>query len=355
MAITYLTGRKPTYKHTLENTKNNSHKNILGIESSCDDTSAAILSNGKIYSNVVASQKVHEEFGGVVPEWASRKHQQNIIPTVKSALNEANLKLNEIDAIACTQGPGLMGSLLVGHTFVKGLSMSLGVPFVNVNHLDAHVLAHFIDGEIPTLPFLCLLVSGGHTQIVLVKENYQMEILGKTIDDAAGEAFDKAGKMLGLSYPSGPVIDKLAQKGNLNAFEFNTPNVDKLDYSFSGLKTSILYFLQKEMKQNPNFINQHLNDLCASIQHTIVSYLLLKLKKAIIETGVKSIGIAGGVAANSSLRDSLLKLAEDTGAEAYIPKFEYCTDNAAMIAFAGKIKLEQKQFGTLTDVCYTRK
>lgn len=339
----------------MENTKNNSHQNILGIESSCDDTSASILSNGNIYSNVIASQQVHEEFGGVVPEWASRKHQQNIIPTVKSALNKANLTLNEIDAIACTQGPGLMGSLLVGHTFVKGLSMSLGIPFVNVDHLDAHVFAHFIDGEKPPLPFLCLLVSGGHTQIVLVNENFEMKILGKTIDDAAGEAFDKAGKMLGLSYPSGPIIDNLAKEGNPRAFKFNTPNLDKLDYSFSGLKTSILYFLQKEMKENPNFIKQHLNDLCASTQHTIVSYLLLKLKKAMEEIGVKSIGIAGGVAANSALRDSLTKLANDTGSKAYIPKFEYCTDNAAMIAFAGKIKLEQKQVGKLTDVCYTRK
>jgi N6-L-threonylcarbamoyladenine synthase len=243
----------------------------------------------------------------------------------------------------------------VGHTFVKGLSMSLGIPFVNVNHLDAHVLAHFIDGEIPSLPFLCLLVSGGHTQIVLVKENYQMQVLGKTLDDAAGEAFDKAGKMLGLSYPSGPQIDELAKKGQPNTFKFNTPNVGELDYSFSGMKTSILYFLQKEVKKDSNFIKENIHDLCASIQHTIVSYLLSNLNKALNETGVKNIGIAGGVAANSELRDSLLKLAENTNSKAYIPKFEYCTDNAAMIAFAGKIKLEQKQFGTLTDVCYTRK
>jgi N6-L-threonylcarbamoyladenine synthase len=339
----------------LEYTKNNSHNNILGIESSCDDTSAAVLVNGKICSNVIASQKVHEEFGGVVPEWASRKHQQNILPTVKFALSKANLNLQDIDAIACTQGPGLMGSLLVGHTFVKGLSMSMEVPFVNINHLDAHVLAHFIDEEIPPLPFLCLLVSGGHTQIVLVKENYQMQILGKTMDDAAGEAFDKAGKMLGLSYPSGPQIDQLAKKGNPNAFKFNTPNVGGLDYSFSGMKTSILYFLQKEVKKNPNFIDENIYDLCSSIQRTIVSYLLFNLNRAIKETGVNSIGIAGGVAANSELRDSLKKLARNTGSEAYIPKFEYCTDNAAMIAFAGKIKLEQKQFGKLTDVCYTRK
>ena len=339
----------------MEYAKNNSHNNILGIESSCDDTSAAVLVNGNICSNVVASQKVHEEFGGVVPEWASRKHQQNILPTVKYALSKANLSLQNIDAIACTQGPGLIGSLLVGHTFVKGLSMSMGIPFVNVNHLDAHVLAHFIDEEVPSLPFLCLLVSGGHTQIVLVEENYQMKVLGKTMDDAAGEAFDKAGKMMGLSYPSGPQIDELAKKGNPNAFKFNTPNVGELDYSFSGMKTSILYFLQKEVKKNLNFINENIQDLCASIQYTIVSYLLSNLKKAIKETGVNSIGIAGGVAANSELRDSLIKLADNTDSKAYIPKFEYCTDNASMIAFAGKIKLEQKQFGTLTDVCYTRK
>jgi len=339
----------------LESTNNNSHKIILGIESSCDDTSASILCDSKIYSNVIASQKIHEEFGGVVPEWASRKHQKNILPTVHLALKKANLKLQDINAIACTQGPGLMGSLLVGHTFVKGLSMALNIPFVNVDHIDAHVLVHFIDGDIPPLPFLCLLVSGGHTQIVLVQENYEMQILGKTIDDAAGEAFDKAGKMLGLPYPSGPIIDQLASQGNPGAFSFNIPNVGDLNFSFSGLKTSILYFLQKEVKKNAEFINSNKNDLCASIQYTIVSYLVSQLEKAIIETGVKNIGIAGGVAANSALRNELVELANKHKGGAFIPKFEYCTDNAAMIAFAGKIKFDQEKFGTLTDVCFTRK
>ncbi len=304
---------------------------------------------------MIASQKIHEEFGGVVPEWASRKHQKNILPTVHLALKKANLKLQDINAIACTQGPGLMGSLLVGHTFVKGLSMALNIPFVNVDHIDAHVLVHFIDGDIPPLPFLCLLVSGGHTQIVLVQENYEMQILGKTIDDAAGEAFDKAGKMLGLPYPSGPIIDQLASQGNPGAFSFNIPNVGDLNFSFSGLKTSILYFLQKEVKKNADFINSNKNDLCASIQYTIVSYLVSQLEKAIIETGVKNIGIAGGVAANSALRNKLVELANKHKGGAFIPKFEYCTDNAAMIAFAGKIKFDQEKFGTLTDVCFTKK
>lgn len=339
----------------MESTNNNSHKIILGIESSCDDTSASILCDSKIYSNVIASQKIHEEFGGVVPEWASRKHQKNILPTVHLALKKANLKLQDINAIACTQGPGLMGSLLVGHTFVKGLSMALNIPFVNVDHVDAHVLVHFIDGDIPPLPFLCLLVSGGHTQIVLVQENYEMQILGKTIDDAAGEAFDKAGKMLGLPYPSGPIIDQLASQGNPGAFSFNIPNVGDLNFSFSGLKTSILYFLQKEVKKNADFINSNKNDLCASIQYTIVSYLVSQLERAIIETGVKNIGIAGGVAANSALRNKLVELANKHKGGAFIPKFEYCTDNAAMIAFAGKIKFDQEKFGTLTDVCFTKK
>ena len=304
---------------------------------------------------MIASQKIHEEFGGVVPEWASRKHQKNILPTVHLALKKANLKLQDINAIACTQGPGLMGSLLVGHTFVKGLSMALNIPFVNVDHIDAHVLVHFFDGDIPPLPFLCLLVSGGHTQIVLVQENYEMQILGKTIDDAAGEAFDKAGKMLGLPYPSGPIIDQLASQGNPGAFSFNIPNVGDLNFSFSGLKTSILYFLQKEVKKNTDFINSNKNDLCASIQYTIVTYLVSQLEKAIIETGVKNIGIAGGVAANSALRNELVELANKHKGGAFIPKFEYCTDNAAMIAFAGKIKFDQEKFGTLTDVCFTRK
>lgn len=328
---------------------------ILGIESSCDDTSASVYVNGKICSNVVASQKIHEEFGGVVPEWASRKHQQNIVPTVNAALQKAGCTVADIDAIACTQGPGLMGSLLVGHSFAKGFALAAGIPYVNVDHVDAHVLAHFIDGNVPPLPFLCLLVSGGHTQLVVVDQNLDIEVLGKTMDDAAGEAFDKAGKMLNLHYPAGPIIDRNAKLGNRNAFTFNTPKVEAFNFSFSGLKTSILYFLQKETQKNKSFIQENINDLCASIQHTIVSYLLSKLETAMIETGIKHIGIAGGVAANSQLREELHTLATKHHASAYELKFEYCTDNAAMIAFAGKVKLQQKKYGTLTDVCFTRK
>jgi|TARA_B110000902_G_C14294583_1_gene582701 N6-L-threonylcarbamoyladenine synthase len=339
----------------LEQAKNNSQLAVLGIESSCDDTSAAVYIDGKVCSNVVASQKIHEEFGGVVPEWASRKHQQNIVPTVHSALQKAGVSMADIDGIACTQGPGLMGSLLVGHSFAKGLAMSANIPYVNVDHVDAHVLAHFIDGDIPPLPFLCLLVSGGHTQIVVVRDNFEIEIIGKTIDDAAGEAFDKAGKMLNLPYPAGPIIDKNARLGDPNAFQFNTPKVDALDFSFSGLKTSILYFLQKEVRKDASFITKNINDLCASIQHTIVSYLIRKLDKAMAETGIVHIGIAGGVAANSELRAAMRTLASKHQGVGYEPNFEYCTDNAAMIAYAGKVKLERKEFGTLSDVCFTRK
>jgi N6-L-threonylcarbamoyladenine synthase len=339
----------------LEQSKNNSHLTILGIESSCDDTSASVWKNGTIQSNVVASQQIHEEYGGVVPEWASRKHQQNILPTVQISLQKAGITLAEVDAIACTQGPGLMGSLLVGHSFAKGLAMAVDKPYVNVDHIDAHVLAHFIDGEIPSLPFLCLLVSGGHTQLVTVGPDYHIELLGKTLDDAAGEAFDKAGKMLNLPYPAGPQIDRLAEQGDPKSFTFNTPKVDALDFSFSGLKTSILYFLQKEVRKDKDFISKNIFDLCASIQHTIVSYLITKLEKAMDQTGITEIGIAGGVAANSELRRSLSTLATKRHGKAHIPKFEYCTDNAAMIAFAGEIKLQKEEYGTLTDVCYTRK
>ncbi len=261
----------------------------------------------------------------------------------------------DIDGIACTQGPGLMGSLLVGHSFAKGLAVSSNIPYVNVNHIDAHVLAHFIDGDIPPLPFLCLLVSGGHTQIVVVRNHFEIEILGKTIDDAAGEAFDKAGKMLNLPYPAGPIIDQKAMLGDPNAFQFNTPTVEALDFSFSGLKTSILYFLQKEVRKDASFVTHNINDLCASIQHTIVSYLISKMDKAIAETGIIHIGIAGGVAANSELRAAMQTLASKYQGVGYEPKFEYCTDNAAMIAYAGKVKLERKEYGTLNEVCFTRK
>ncbi len=339
----------------MEQLNNNSQLIILGIESSCDDTAASVIINDKICSNVVATQKIHEEFGGVVPEWASRKHQQNIVPTVQMALKKANVKVKDIDVIACTQGPGLMGSLLVGHTFTKGLSLSRNIPYVNVDHINAHILAHFIDEPRPKLPFLCLLVSGGHTQIVKVAKNYTIEILGKTRDDAAGEAFDKAGKMLNLPYPAGPIIDQYAKNGDSTKFKFSTSSVDKLDFSFSGLKTSILYFLQKETRRNPDFITENIFDLCASIQDTIVSYLISKLKSAINQTGITDVGIAGGVAANSKLRNDLLSLKEEIGAVPHIPKFEYCTDNAAMIAFAGKIKVEQEKYGTFNDVCFTRK
>lgn len=335
----------------MERPNNNSHPIILALESSCDDTAAAILMDGKIRSNVVASQKIHEEFGGVVPEWASRKHQQNVVPTVQAALDKAGVEISDVGAIACTQGPGLMGSLLVGHTFTKGLSMALDIPFLNVDHIEAHILAHFIDEPVPSLPFLCLLVSGGHTQIVRVEEDLQITILGRTLDDAAGEAFDKAGKMLDLPYPAGPVIDRMAETGDPYKFQFSTSNVGDLDFSFSGLKTSILYFLQREVKKNANFIQENIHDLCASIQHTIVSYLMSKLIVAMERTGIQHIGIAGGVAANSALRSALAELPAVT----YIPRFEYCTDNAAMIANVGRLKLLQAEFGTLTDVCYTRK
>ncbi len=339
----------------MEQAYNNSQEIILGIESSCDDTAAAVLIDGKICSNVVASQKIHEEYGGVVPEWASRKHQLNVVPTVQAALKKAGVSVKNLTAIACTQGPGLMGSLLVGYTFTKGLAMSNNIPFVNVDHIDAHTLAHFIDDNEIELPFLCLLVSGGHTQIVRVNADYSIDTLGKTLDDAAGEAFDKAGKMLNLTYPAGPIIDKLANEGNPLAYQFATSNVGNLDFSFSGLKTSILYYLQKQKRLNENFIAENLNDLCASIQHTIVSYLMSKLDLAIKQTGIKHVGIAGGVAANSALRNAVMNLEQSNGVKAYIPKFEYCTDNAAMIAYAGRIKMNQNNFGTLNDVCYTRK
>ncbi|MBR9859159.1 tRNA (adenosine(37)-N6)-threonylcarbamoyltransferase complex transferase subunit TsaD [bacterium] len=333
---------------------NNSQSIILGIESSCDDTAAAVLINGKIRSNHIASQEVHAQFGGVVPEWASRKHQQNIIPVVDLALKNAGVDISELDAIACTQGPGLLGSLLVGHTFAKGLSLALNKPLINVNHIEAHIWSHFIEDEKPEFPFLCLLVSGGHTQIVKITDYGQSEIIGTTLDDAVGEAFDKAGKMFGLPYPAGPEIDKLAQKGDPNKFSFSTSSVGDLDFSFSGLKTSVLYFLQAQKKVDPDFVEKNSFDLCASLQHTIVSYLMSKLMKAVEQTGIKQIGIAGGVAANSALRSALESYAAEIDAQAFIPKFEYCTDNAAMIAKAGEIKWAKNELGTLRDICYAR-
>lgn len=323
---------------------------ILGIESSCDDTGAAIIQDSKILSNIVADQKVHQSYGGVVPELASRAHQQNIVPVVNEALKQAKVELDQLSAIAFTRGPGLLGSLLVGNSFAKSLSMTLDIPLIEVNHMQAHILAHFIDDaneSAPEFPFLCLTVSGGHTQIVKVKDYFEMEVLGETLDDAAGEAFDKSGKILGLDYPSGPIIDKLAKDGNPNRFEFPEPKVEGLNFSFSGLKTSILYFIQKEVKSNPNFIEENLNDLCASIQKKIIDILLNKLIQAAEDNQIEHLAIAGGVSANSELRKRLKAIEIEKGWKVYIPKFEYTTDNAAMIAMVGQLKFMNDQF---TDI-----
>lgn len=324
---------------------------ILGIESSCDDTSAAVIQGSKILSNIAANQEIHNEYGGVVPELASRAHQQNIIPVVQKSLNQAKIQQKDISAIGFTRGPGLLGSLLVGTSFAKSLAMSLNVPLIEVNHLQAHILAHFIEDanpEPPRFPFLCLTVSGGHTMIVLVKDYFKMEILGKTIDDAAGEAFDKIGKILGLDYPAGPIIDQLAKEGNENAFQFSKPKLERYDYSFSGIKTSVLYFIQKEVKKNPHFVQEHLNDLCASVQKTIIDTLMNKLEKAAKDFGIKEIAIAGGVSANSALRQAMHTKAEQLGWNIYIPKFEYTTDNAAMIAMVAQLKYERGLFADLS-------
>jgi len=319
---------------------------ILAIESSCDDTSAAVLCNNKVLSNVVATQKVHEEYGGVVPELASRAHQQNIVPVVHQALLKANIVKKQLDAIAFTRGPGLLGSLLVGTSFAKSLALGLQIPLIEVNHMQAHILAHFIDEgqKMPEFPFLALTISGGHTQIVLVKNHFEMEILGETLDDAVGEAFDKSAKLLGLPYPGGPLVDKNAQKGNENAFIFPKPKVDGLNFSFSGLKTSILYFLQRNTAQDPAFITSHINDICASIQFTILEILMDKLKKASESTGIKQIAIGGGVAANSGIRQRLSDAEKELGWKTFIPKFEYCTDNAAMIGIVGYLKYLNDDF-----------
>ena len=314
---------------------------ILAIESSCDDTSAAVMHNDRMLSNVVATQKIHEAYGGVVPELASRAHQQNIVPVVHQALAKANIDKKLVSAIAFTRGPGLLGSLLVGTSFAKSLSLGLNVPLIEVNHMQAHILAHFIkegDNKVPSFPFLALTISGGHTQIVLVKDYFDMEILGETLDDAVGEAFDKSAKILGLPYPGGPFVDKYAAKGNPVAFPFPKPKVPGLNFSFSGLKTSILYFIQKETGKNPNFVEQNLNDICASIQSTIINILMDKLKKASAQTGIKEIAIGGGVSANSGIRQALKDSEEKYGWNTFIPKFEYCTDNAAMIGIVGYLK-----------------
>ena len=325
---------------------------ILGIESSCDDTSAAVLRNNVLLSNVIASQAVHVKYGGVIPELASRAHQQNIIPVVDTALKEAGIGLDEVDAIAFTRGPGLVGSLLVGVSFAKGLSLSHNIPMVEVNHLQGHILSHFIDLPDrslphPDFPFLCLLVSGGHTQIVRVDSPTQMEIIGTTIDDAAGEAFDKCAKVMGLPYPGGPVIDRLAQEGNPKAFRFARPRVEGYDYSFSGLKTSFLYTLRDAVAADPNFIEQHKADLCASLQHTIVEILLDKLVRASKELGIRDIAIGGGVSANSGLRNGITEMGRKRGWRCFLPEFRFTTDNAAMIAMAGYYRYQCNEFSSL--------
>lgn len=316
---------------------------ILGIESSCDDTSASICIDGKILSNIIANQLVHQNYGGVVPELASRVHQQNIVPAVQEAISKAKIHKNDIDAVAFTRGPGLLGSLLVGTSFAKAFALANKLPLIEVNHMQAHILAHFIDAK-PAFPFLCLTVSGGHTQIVLVKDYFDMEIIGQTTDDAAGEAFDKTAKILGLPYPGGPLIDKFAKEGNPNAFKFPEPQIPAFDFSFSGLKTSILYFVRDQVKADPDFIGNNMNDICASVQNRIVTILLNKLKKAAAEYKINRVAIAGGVSANSGLRDGLNNTAAELGWEVFIPQFQYCTDNAGMIAIAGYYKYLKKDF-----------
>lgn len=332
---------------------------ILGIESSCDDTSAAIIKNGWLLGQATASQEVHRIYGGVVPELASRAHEQNIVPTVDAAIKRAGIQKEEISAIGFTRGPGLMGSLLVGVSFAKGLSVSLGIPLIDVNHLQGHILAHFIDEEgkdnrHPEFPFLCLLVSGGNSQIVKVNSYNQMEILGQTIDDAAGETIDKCSKFMGLGYPGGPIIDKLARKGNPNAFTFNKPVIRGLDYSFSGLKTSLLYFLRDRMKENPDFIEQNKEDIAASFERTVVEVLMHKLTLAVKQTGIKRVALAGGVSANTKLREAYLEKKEKAGWDVYIPPFSYTTDNAAMIAMNAYFKYQDGDFCGLYQPAFSR-
>ena len=324
---------------------------ILGIESSCDDTSAAIICDGKVLSNIVANQEIHAKYGGVVPELASRAHQQHIVPVVHQAIEQAGIKKENIDAIAFTKGPGLMGSLLVGTSFAKSLAIGLNIPLIDVNHMQAHILAHFIkekNSNFPPFPFICLTISGGHTQIVKVTDYFSFEVLGETIDDAVGEAFDKSAKILGLPYPGGPLVDKYAQLGDPDKFSFTKPKVGDLDFSFSGLKTGILYFIQKNVKINPTFIEDNLYDICASIQHTIVEILMQKLKNTVKKTGIKHVAIAGGVSANSEIRKRLQLANKHWGWTTYIPKFEYTTDNAAMIAITGYLKYKEKKYADIS-------
>jgi N6-L-threonylcarbamoyladenine synthase len=331
---------------------------ILGIESSCDDTSAAVLKNNKILANVIANQDVHKFYGGVVPELASRAHQQNIIPVVHKALEVAKINKNQLNAVAFTNGPGLLGSLLVGASFAKAFSMALDIPLIEVNHMHAHILAHFIEDDMqpdnPEFPFLCLTVSGGHTQIMLIHDYSKIEVIGQTIDDAAGETFDKAAKIMGLPYPGGPLIDKMAREGNPMAFKFPHPNIPALDFSFSGLKTSILYFLRDMLKIDPDFIEKNKIDLSASVQYTIIEILMNKLRKAVKETGITQVAIAGGVSANSGLRQAMLNEQKASGWKVFIPKFEYSTDNAAMIAITGYYKYIKGDFATNDSIPFTR-
>lgn len=332
---------------------------ILGIESSCDDTSASVIIDGFVVSNKVANQDVHKKYGGVVPELASRAHQKNIIPVVDVAIQEAGITPKDISAVAYTRGPGLMGALLVGTSFTKGFAIAQNIPMIEVNHLHAHILSVFLKekGEqkpMPPFPFLCLLVSGGHTQILIVKNHLESEIIGQTIDDAAGEAFDKCAKVMGLPYPGGPLIDKYAKVGNPNAFNFNKPKIADLDYSFSGLKTSFLYFLRDRVNEHPHFIDENTPDICSSIQKTIIEILMDKVKLAAKQTGIKHVAIAGGVSANSGLRETMVQTGEALGWEVFIPEFKYSTDNAAMIAIAGYYKFLDGQFGELNAAPYAR-
>lgn len=330
---------------------------ILAIESSCDDTAASVLCNDKVLSNVVANQLVHTQYGGVVPELASRAHQQNIVPVIDAALKKANISKEQLSAIAFTQGPGLMGSLLVGSSFAKSMALALNIPLIAVNHMQAHILAHFIDEEgydKPEFPFIALTISGGHTQIVRVDNYFDMTIIGETTDDAVGEAFDKTAKILGLPYPGGPLVDKNAQLGNPKAFAFTKPKVPGLDFSFSGLKTAILYFIQKNKAENPNFIDENINDICASIQYTIIEILMDKLKMAVKETGIKQIAIGGGVSANSGIRNTLKEAEAKYGWKTFVPKFEYTTDNAAMIGIVGYQKFLSQNFENASVVSKAR-
>jgi len=332
---------------------------ILGIESSCDDTAAAVIDKTLLLSNIIAGQQVHKDYGGVVPELASRAHQQNIVPVIDAALKKAGVTKEELCAIAFTRGPGLMGSLLVGVSFAKAMSLALNIPLIEVNHLQAHILAHFIQSpneeyRCPSFPFLCLTVSGGHTQIVLVKGHLHMEIIGQTHDDAAGEAFDKAAKIMGLPYPGGPLVDKYAKEGNPDAFTFPKPKIQGLDFSFSGLKTSFLYLIRDETKKDSEFVSKRQNDLCASFQHSVVTILIDKLKLAAEQTGIKEIAIAGGVSANSGLRDALKVTGDKLGWSIFIPKMAYCTDNAAMIAITGYFKYLNKEFVDIDVTPVTR-